>query len=266
MHPMLNIGIRAARAAGNVIARKIDRIDSVKIDRKQRSDFVTDVDQEAESEIIGILKKAFPDHSVLGEESGQLGATDSDFRWIIDPLDGTSNFIHGVPHMCVSIALEHKGRLDQAVIYDPLRQELFTASRGEGAWLDNKRLRVSKSSVMDATLLGHNHPYRPGVDLKFHLAFLQHVTESAGAIRRTGSAALDLAYLAAGRMDGVWAFGMQPWDIAAGALIVREAGGLINDADGSDKWMQSGNVIAGNPKVQDMLMRGYRDIKKANAT
>jgi len=224
MHPMLNIGIRAARAAGNVIARKIDRIDSVKVDRKQRSDFVTDVDQEAEGEIIGILKKSFPDHAVLGEESGQGGSADSEYRWIIDPLDGTSNFIHGVPHMCVSIALEHKGRLD---------------------------------------LIGHNHPYRPGMDLKFQLAFLQHVTESAGAIRRTGSAALDLAYLAAGRMDGIWAFGMQPWDLAAGALIVREAGGLINDADGSDKWMESGNVIGGNPKVQDMLMRGFRDVKKA---
>jgi len=260
---MLNIGIRAARAAGNVIARKIDRIDSVKIDRKQRSDFVTEVDREAEGEIIAILKKAYPDHSVLGEESGQLGDATSEYRWIIDPLDGTSNFIHGVPHMCVSIALEHKGRLDQAVIYDPLRQELFTASRGEGAWLDNKRLRVSKNTALDATLLGHNHPYREGVDLALHLNYLRHVTESAGAIRRTGSAALDLAYLAAGRMDGVWAFGMQAWDLAAGALMVREAGGLINDVDGRDNWMESGSIIAGNPKIQDLLLRGYRDVKKA---
>ncbi len=259
---MLNIGIRAARAAGNVITRNIDRIDSVKIDRKQRSDFVTEVDRQSEAEIIGVLKKAYPDHSVLGEESGQLGDENSEFRWIIDPLDGTSNFIHGFPHMCVSIALQHKGRLDQAVIYDPLKQELFTASRGEGAWLDNKRLRVSKTAQLEATLLGHNHPYKVGGDLDLHLAYLSKVTQSAGAIRRSGSAALDLAYVAAGRMDGAWSFGMQAWDLAAGALMVREAGGLINDVDGRDDWLASGNVITGNPKVQDFLLRSYRNIKK----
>ncbi len=260
---MLNIGIRAARAAGNVITRNIDRIDSVKIDRKQRSDFVTEVDRQAESEIIKILNKAYPDHSVLGEESGQIGDENSHYRWIIDPLDGTSNFIHGLPHLCVSIALENRGKLDQAIIYDPLRQELFTASRGEGAWLDSKRLRVSKTSQLDATLLGHNHPFKNAEDLKLHLAYLSNITQAAGAMRRTGSGALDLAYVAAGRMDGAWAFGMKPWDLAAGALLVREAGGLINDCNGSDDWLTSGNVIAGNPKIQDFLLQAFRETKKA---
>ncbi len=246
---MLNIAIRAARAAGTVITRNMDRIDTLKVDKKARNDFVSDVDRDAEATIIQTLRKAYPDHAVLGEESGMTGQTNSDYVWIVDPLDGTLNFLHGFPHFSVSIALKVKDRLDQAVVYDPVGQELFAASRGQGAWLDNKRLRVSTCSVLSDALLGTGMPYRKGQDLDEYSAALHEFTLKSGGIRRPGSAALELAYVAAGRLDGFWQPGLKSWDCAAGGLLIREAGGLIGNFKGQDGWLDSGEVLAANPKV-----------------
>jgi len=260
MHPMLNIAIRAARAAGTVITRNMDRVDTLKIDRKQRNDFVSDVDRNAEDAIIQTLRKAYPDHAIQGEESGLTGQQNSDHVWIVDPLDGTLNFLHGFPHFCVSIALRVKGRLDQAVIYDPVSQELFSASRGQGAWLDNKRLRVSSCNALEDALLGTGLPYRDGQDLENYMATLQQFTLKSGGIRRPGSAALEMAYVAAGRLDGFWHPYLQTWDCAAGGLLVREAGGLISDFNGDDKWLDSGEVLCANPKVfHEMLQQLKHD-------
>ena len=262
MHPMLNIGIRAARAAGNVITRSMDRIDSLQVDRKQRNDFVSEVDRSAETEIINVLRKAYPEHAILGEESGLIGDENAEYRWIVDPLDGTTNFLHGYPYFSVSIALMHKQRIDQAVVYNPVSQELFTASRGEGAWLDSKRIRVSKTGRFENALLGTGFPYRTGQDLDFFQETLRQYTEQSGGIRRAGSAALDLASVAAGRLDGVWLVGLQPWDIAAGALIIREAGGLLNDFDAGDNWLESGNVIAASPKIHHAMLQTMKPLYK----
>ena len=263
MNPMLNIGIRAARAAGKVITQNLDRYDPQSIQKKQRNDFVTEVDRKAEAEIVGVLRKAFPDHSFLCEESGLIGDKDAEFQWIIDPLDGTTNFIHGLPHFSVSIALTQKNRLFQAVIYDPMRQELFTAGKGEGAFLDNKRLRVSNRNQLADALLSSGFPYREGQDLDFYQRTLRHFTERSGGVRRLGSAALDLAYVAAGRVEGCWLTGLQSWDVAAGALIVREAGGLINDFDGGDDWMSRGELIAASPKLHHQMLEIMKPLSAA---
>jgi len=263
MHPMLNIGIRAARAAGNVITRNMDRVDTLQIDQKARNDFVSDVDRGAEAEIVNVLKKSYPDHSILGEESGWIGDSNAQYKWIVDPLDGTTNFLHGYPYFSVSIALMNKDRLDQAIVYNPVSQELFTASRGDGAWLNNKRLRVSKTSHLDKALLGTGFPYRTGQDLDFYQRTLRHYTEKSGGIRRAGSAALDLAAVAAGRLDGVWLVGLSSWDIAAGALLIREAGGLLNDFSGGDTWMDSGEVLAGTPKVHHEMLQVMKPLIKS---
>ena len=263
MHPMLNIGIRAARAAGKVITQNFDRMDSVKIDRKGRNDLVTEIDRHAEAEILSILQRSFPDHACLCEESGLVGKEDAEYQWVIDPLDGTMNFIHGLPHFSVSIALQQKGKLYQAVIYDPMRQELFTASRGEGAFLDGKRLRVAQTKQLADALLGTGFPYRPGQDLDFYQRTSRHYTERAAGIRRLGSAALDLAYVAAGRLDGTWLSGLQAWDLAAGGLIVREAGGLLNDFDAGDDWMTRGEVIAATPKVHHQMIEVMKPLSAA---
>jgi len=255
MHPMLNIGIRAARAAGNVITRHMDRVDTLQIDQKQRNDFVSEVDRSAEAEIINVLHKAYPDHGIIGEESGQLFDEKSEYQWIVDPLDGTTNFLHGYPYFSVSIALQHKNRIDQGVIYNPVSQELFTASRGDGAWLDNKRLRVSKEGKMDKALIGSSFPYREGQDLAFYQETLRQFTEQSGGVRRAGSAALDLANVAAGRLDGLWMYGMQSWDVAAGALMVREAGGLVTDFSGGDTWLSGGQLIAATPRIQHGMVQ-----------
>ncbi|MFK7995408.1 MAG: inositol monophosphatase family protein [Granulosicoccus sp.] len=266
MNPMLNIGIRAARAAGKVITQNVDRYDPLSIQKKQRNDFVTEVDKKAEAEIIGVLRKAYPDHSFLCEESGLIGDEKSEFQWIIDPLDGTTNFIHGLPHYSVSIALMQKGRLFQAVIYDPMRQELFTAGKGEGAFLDSKRLRVSNRSKLGDALLSSGFPYRDGQDLDFYQRTQRHFTERSAGVRRLGSAALDLAYVAAGRVEGCWLTGLQSWDIAAGALIVREAGGLINDFDGGDEWMTRGELIAAAPKIHHHMLEVMKPLSAARKT
>ncbi|MDE2350055.1 MAG: inositol monophosphatase [Gammaproteobacteria bacterium] len=252
MHPLLNIGMRAARRAGDSIVRSLSRLDSLKIDTKGRNDFVTDVDRKAEAEIIATVRRSYPDHAFLGEETGASG--DGEFRWIIDPLDGTTNFLHGFPVFAVSIAVEQKNRLQHAIIYDPMRQEFFTASRGDGAQLDGKRIRVSTQRTLEGALIGTGFPFRAGVDyVDDYLAILKVVMALAAGIRRPGSAALDLAYVAAGRLDGFWEFGLSPWDTAAGALLIQEAGGRTGTPSGGD-YALGPHLVAGNPKVYEALI------------
>jgi myo-inositol-1(or 4)-monophosphatase len=254
MHPMLNIAVRAARNAGDIIVRHSTRIDELTVASKERNDYVSEVDRQAENEIMAVIRKAYPDHGILAEESGRHGDND-EFLWIIDPLDGTTNFLHGFPQFSVSIALQHKGRLEQAVIYDPMRQELFTATRGAGAQLDNRRIRVSKQTSLKGALLGTGFPYKNQTYLDAYLEmFKALITDSAG-IRRPGSAALDLAYVAAGRLDGFWEIGLNPWDMAAGVLLVREAGGLVSDLAGGHDFLKSGNIVAAAPKLFPAMLR-----------
>ena len=255
MHPMLNIAIRAARAAGDVITRQMDRLDTITVEQKQHTDFVSEVDRAAEARIVETLLKSYPDHSILAEESGLLGQTNSQYQWIVDPLDGTTNFLHGIPHICVSIGLTFKGKLDQAVVYNPVSQELFTASKGEGAWLNNKRLRVSKVGSLEHALVGSAFPYRDGERLKSYMKTFQTITEQSIGVRRQGAAALDLAFVAAGRTDAFWAPGLSPGDCAAGALIIREAGGLIADFDGGTDWMESGEIVAATPRLLPHMLK-----------
>ena len=252
MQPLLNIGIRAARRAGDSIIRSLGRLDSLKVDTKGRNDFVTDVDRRAEAEIIATVRRSHPDHAFLGEESGRSG--DGEFLWIIDPLDGTTNFLHGFPVFAVSIAIEHRHRIEHAVVYDPMRQELFTASRGDGAQLDGKRIRVSSQRGLEGSLIGTGFPFREGGGtIDDYLAILKAVFAVAAGVRRPGAAALDLAYVAAGRLDGFWEFGLKPWDTAAGTLLIREAGGRVGTPGGGE-YTLGPNVIAGNPKVYAALL------------
>lgn len=254
MHPMLNTAITAARKAGNIISRSVDRIDTLTITSKAQNDFVTEVDQKAEMTIIEIISRAYPNHSFLGEESGHSG--ESDYLWIIDPLDGTTNFLHGFPQFAVSIALQYKDEITQAVVYDPMSQELFTASKGEGAQLNNRRLRVTPRKGLQGALLGTGFPFKQQQHLDVYLETFKALFPDTAGIRRPGSAALDLAYLAAGRLDGFWEIGLNPWDIAAGVLLVKEAGGMIGDFSGGDEYLKTGNVVAGNLKVyEDILKR-----------
>lgn len=254
MHPMLNTAVRAARAAGQVMLRASARLDSLNVETKQRNDFVSEVDRQAEAVIIDILSKAYPQHAFLAEESGRSGAGDSEFMWIIDPLDGTTNYLHGIPHYAISIALEHQGRLEQAVIYDPLKDELFTASRGGGAFLNNRRIRVTQLKGLEGALLATGIPFREDQPIEAFLATLHGMLGPIAGIRRAGSAALDLAYVAAGRVDGYWEFGLKPWDMAAGLLLVREAGGMITDFAGGDNTLKSGNVLAANPRLLHAML------------
>ena len=247
MKPMLNIAVRAARAAGDAIMRHYDRLDAVTAHAKQRNDFVSEVDREAEAHIIRIIQRAYPDHGILAEESGRHDG--ADYLWIVDPLDGTTNFLHGFPHFAVSIALQHDGRLELGVIYDPIRQELFTATRGGGAALNNRRMRVSTRRSLDGALLATGFPYRDDQAHETYLGLLRAFMGATAGIRRPGAAALDLAYLAAGRVDGFWELALNRWDIAAGALMVREAGGIIADLYGGTDYLASGNILAANPKV-----------------
>ncbi len=247
MHPMLNIAVRAARSAGNLIVRYIDRLDTLSVTSKKRNDFVSEVDRLAEDEIIRILRKAYPSHGILAEETGAHKG--DEYVWVIDPLDGTTNFLHGFPQFAVSIALKHKGRIEQAVVYDPLRQELFTASRGAGALLNDRRVRVSRLPGLEGALLGTGFPFKMQQHLDAYLAMFKSLFPETAGIRRAGSAALDLAYVAAGRLDGFWEIGLSEWDMAAGVLLVQEAGGLVGDFGGGHDFLATGNVIAGSPKV-----------------
>lgn len=251
---MLNIAVRAARAAGDIIVRNMDRIDRLKIVTKQNNDFVSKVDLMAEQAIIDTLKQAFPEHGILAEESGQQDKS-AEFQWIIDPLDGTTNYLHGFPQFSVSIALRHKDRLEVGVIYDPLSQELFTASRGNGATLNDKKIRVTGHKGLNNALLGTGFPYYDQSYLDTYLETMKALMQKTAGIRRPGSAALDLAWLAAGRIDGFWEFNLKAWDIAAGALIVREAGGIVSDFEGKGGYLESGDIIAAAPKVFPEMLK-----------
>lgn len=252
-HPLLNIAVRAARQAGNVIARNIDRFDTFTVSEKSTNDFVTDIDRIAERRIIDTIRRSHPDHAFLAEESGAHGR--NEFEWVIDPLDGTTNFVHGFPHVAVSIGVRHRGRLEHGVVFDPLRQELFTASRGSGAQLNDRRIRVATKSNLKGALLGSGFVTREIDRLEPYLATLKTLISGSAQIRRSGSAALDLAYVAAGRLDGFWELGLAPWDIAAGALLVQEAGGIVTEPSGGDDYIRSGDVAAANPKVLRAMLR-----------
>ena len=242
IQPTLAIAIKAARRGGDVLQRSLSNVDRVPVKEKERHDYVSEVDQFAEEEIVKEIHRAFPDDAILGEESGSRGSGNA--VWIIDPLDGTQNYLRGIPHYCVSIAQQVAGKLEHAVVYDPFKEELFTASRGRGAMLNNTRIRVSRKIELKGGLLATAMPFRIRQYAGSHLQMTRAMFDKVDDIRRLGSAALDLAYVAAGRVDGYWEIGLKPWDIAAGALLVREAGGVVTDFSGGDKFMESGNVIA----------------------
>jgi myo-inositol-1(or 4)-monophosphatase len=254
MHPLLNIAIRAARRAGEVIARSIPKLESIEIHAKDRHDYVTEVDRSAELEIINIIRHHYPDHAVLAEESGASGSNET--RWIIDPLDGTTNFLHGFPAYAVSIGCEVRGRLEVGTVYDVLRQELFTATRGVGAQLDGRRIRVSRRRGLEGALLATGFPFRANDDLDTYLEMLRVVMPQVAGVRRAGSAALDLAYVAAGRVDGFWELGLKPWDTAAGMLLVTEAGGHLSKIDG-EEYQYDGDICAGTPRIHAALVAAF---------
>jgi myo-inositol-1(or 4)-monophosphatase len=252
MHPLVNIAIGAARRAGETIVRNLDRVGGVTVTEKSRNDFVSEVDRAAEQVLIATIRKAYPSHGFLAEESGRQPG--DDYLWIIDPLDGTTNFLHGFPQFAVSIACRHRGRPEIGVVLDPLRGELFTAARGEGAQLDGRRLRVSQRPGLDGALIGTGFPFRENRQwLKPYLAMLERVMDTTAGVRRPGAASLDLAYVAAGRLDGFWEVGLSPWDTAAGNLLISEAGGRVGTLVGGD-YLDGGNIVAGSPKVYSALI------------
>jgi myo-inositol-1(or 4)-monophosphatase len=253
MHPMLNIAVKAARRAGNLIHRAADNLDHLTVTKKSNADYVSEVDHAAEQSIIETLLGVYPNHAILAEESGTQG--DSEYVWIIDPLDGTTNFLHGYPQYAVSIALQHKGVLTQAVIYDPTRNDLFTATRGRGAYLNDRRIRVSKRAELADCLIGTGFPYTRFEHMDAYMNILRDMMQKSAGLRRPGSASLDLAYTAAGRYDGFFETALKPWDIAAGCLLITEAGGLVGDLQGNDSYLKSGHVCAGNPKVFAQMMQ-----------
>jgi myo-inositol-1(or 4)-monophosphatase len=251
MHPMLNTAVKAARRAASIINRASFDIERVKVTQKSHNDFVTEVDQAAEMAIIEILKTAYPSHAILAEESGPSENLhdENENVWIIDPLDGTTNFIHGFPQYCVSIALQQRGQITQAVVYDPTRNDLFTATKGAGAYLNDKRIRVGKRDKMADALIGTGFPFRDMEGLDEYLQMFRIMTEKTAGLRRPGAAALDLAYVAAGRLDGFFEKGLKPWDIAAGSLLIAESGGIIGTFAGDSDYLYKGDVIAGSPKI-----------------
>lgn len=256
MHPTLNIAIKAARRAGQIINRASLDIDSLNVGVKQQSDYVTEVDRAAEAAIIDVLRDAYPSYGILAEESGLAGTdANAEFQWIIDPLDGTTNFIHGVPQYAISIGLAKQGVMQHAVVYDPNRNEIFTASKGGGAFLNNKRIRVAKRTRLDETLIGTGFPYRMFDHIDTYLAIFRELAQKTAGMRRPGAASIDLAWVACGRMDGFWELGLSPWDMAAGSLLISEAGGLVGDLSGEANYMQTGNIIGSNPKIFGQLLQ-----------
>jgi myo-inositol-1(or 4)-monophosphatase len=256
MQPLLNIAIRAARRAGEIIVRGMNRLHRLDVQRKGQNDFISEIDLASERDIIETIRKHYPDHAVLAEESGQSAGrgNNDEFVWIIDPLDGTTNFLHGFPQFAVSIAVQRRGRIEHAVVYDPLRQELFTASRGEGAQVDGRRIRVSTHIGLEGALIGTGFPYRSNLHwLDNYMAMMKAVMQQTAGIRRPGAAALDLAYVAAGRLDGFWEIGLAPWDTAAGMLLITEAGGMVGTLTGAEFKMQP-HIVAGTPKVYTPLL------------
>ena len=256
LHPMLNIAMRAARSAGSIINRAALDLDVLKVATKGINDFVTEVDQAAEAAIISTLLEAYPGHAILAEESGrQHGSKHSDYLWIIDPLDGTTNFIHGFPVYAVSIALAFRGKVEQAVVYDPSRNDLFYASKGKGAYLNDRRLRVSKRTRMSDALIGTGFPFRKGDNFKRYLKMFEEVMQQCAGLRRPGAAALDLCYVAAGWYDGFFETGLSPWDVAAGSLMITEAGGLVGNFTGESDFMYQREVVAANPRIYGQLVQ-----------
>ncbi|NIV17973.1 MAG: inositol monophosphatase [Woeseiaceae bacterium] len=254
MHALLNVAVMAARRAGSTLIKKMANLDKLKIEQKGFNDYVSDADLAAERAVIDCIYKHYPDHAILAEESGVSG--ESDTVWIIDPLDGTTNFVHGFPVFAVSIGVQVNGRVEHGVIYDPMRQELFTASRGQGAYLDDHRIRVSGQTKLERSLIGTGFPFRSAeTEIDPYLAMLKKILRNTSGIRRPGAAALDLAYVAAGRLDGFWETGLAPWDLAAGSLLIREAGGIVSGLNGSEDYLDAGHVLAGTPKIYAALAR-----------
>ncbi len=268
MHPLLNIAIKAARRAGSVINRAALDGAALEVRAKQANDFVTQVDRAAESAAIDVIRRAYPEHRILAEESGERQAGDAaprrgravqdDTRWIIDPLDGTTNFIHGFPQYCVSIAVEQRGRVAHAVVYDPTKNELFTASQGRGAFLNDRRIRVTRCAHLRDALVGTGFPFKELSRIDRYLRNLETIMRGSAGIRRAGAAALDLAYVACGRLDAFWEMGLAPWDMAAGTLLISEAGGLVGDLQGGKDFMASGDIAAATPKVFPELLDALR--------
>lgn len=250
-HPMVNIALKAARSGGKLILRNMDRLDRLTIEKKGPNDFVTDMDRQVEQEIIAVISKAYPEHAIIGEEGGLIaGNENSESQWVIDPIDGTTNFIRGIPHFAISIACKENGKVMHGVIYDPVRQEEFVASRGNGAQLNGNRLRVSNRADLSEAVLGTGIPFRAREEalIPAYMRTLETLTSQSAGIRRMGAASLDLAYVAAGRFDAFWEAGLSEWDIAAGTLLVQEAGGLVSDFQGGSKFLESGNIVCGAPK------------------
>jgi myo-inositol-1(or 4)-monophosphatase len=254
MHPILNNAVKAAREAGRIINRASNDVGALNIQSKSINDFVSEVDHAAEAAIINILKDAYPDHGFLGEESGDTNK-EAENIWIIDPLDGTTNFLHNFPQYCVSIALQQSGVLTQAVIYDPVRNDLFTATKGRGAFLNDKRIRVSNRAKLQQSLIATGFPFRDFTHLDTYMDMLKDMIKKTTGIRRPGSAALDLAYVAAGYTDGFFEINLSAWDIAAGGLLVQEAGGIVGDFEGNESWLKTGNIVAANPKVFAQMLQ-----------
>lgn len=261
MQPLLNIAVSAARQAGDIIVRHMAKREHLQVTAKGNEDYFSEVDVKAEEAIISTILKAHPQHGILAEESGEHNA-DAESVWIIDPLDGTTNYLHGFPFFSISIALRVKNRMEHAVVYDPLHHECFTASRGGGARLNDTRIRVSRQTRLNASLLSTGFPFRNPALSKQYLSSFEAMTGKCAGIRRTGSAALDLAYVAAGRLDGFWEFGLKPWDIAAGALLIREAGGLVGDMEGGEDYMKQGKLVAGTPKIFKSLLQTLMPVVK----
>lgn len=258
MHPLLNVAVMAARRAGHTLIKKMANLEKLKIEQKAHNDFVSDADRAAEEAVIECIHKHYPDHAILAEESGASG--DSDIVWIIDPLDGTTNYLHGFPVFAVSIGVQEKGRLEHGVVYDPLRQELFTASRGNGAQLDGRKIRVSGQQELPRALIGTGFPFRDAdMDISPYMNMLAKTIHNTAGVRRAGAAALDMCYVAAGRLDAYFETGLHPWDLAAGAIIVREAGGIVSGLDGSENFLDTGHVLTGTPRI-------YRDFAKVCAS
>lgn len=250
-HPAVNIAVNAAHIAGDLLRRELQKVESIPVTRKSRHDYVTEIDKASEAKIIREIRHYHPDHAVLGEEGGKAG--ESDYVWIIDPLDGTSNYLHGMPHFGISIALAVKGRVEHAAIYDPMRDEMFTASRGQGAYLNNTRIRVSTRSSLDDAIIATAFPFRLRGMMPVYTGIFADVYRKIEDIRRYGAACLDLAWVAAGRMDAYFEIGLKPWDVAAGALLVREAGGVVSDFDGSDAVENSHSLLAAPFKLMTPL-------------
>ena len=254
MNALQNVAVMAARRGGSVLLRHLNRLDKLRVEKKGHNDFVSDADRAAEAAVIEVIHKHYPDHAILAEESGVTG--DSDTVWVIDPLDGTTNYLHGFPQFCVSVAVRVKGRVEAGAVYDPMRQELFAASRGNGATLDDRKIRVSGRTELEHALIGTGFPFRQqDMDMGPYLAMLGKVVRHTSGVRRPGAAALDLCYVAAGRLDAFWEIGLKAWDLAAGSLIIREAGGIVSALDGDENYLDSGHVLCGTPKIFAGLAR-----------